>query len=77
MQAVYVHVNGTGAWALTKCPGCREVHKYPLCDATADAVFCKSCKRSMDIRGALAVEDTSRVAALPVGEHQIISAALH
>jgi hypothetical protein len=36
MQTVYVHVNGTGAWVLTKCPGCREVHRYPLCDATAD-----------------------------------------
>jgi hypothetical protein len=49
MQFVRLHVDGSGlVWALTKCRGCGEVHKYQATKVSTGPVNCKSCKRQME-----------------------------
>ena len=75
MRTVYVHVNESGAWALTKCPCCREVHKYPLDVAVDHAMGCKSCGQSLDIRRAMGTEVDAAVTALARHAHRSKPAA--
>jgi hypothetical protein len=54
MQTVYLHVDGAGAWAMTRCRSrpCRAIHKYLIAEASGSVVRCKSCGALMDIRDA-------------------------
>ena len=54
MRTVVMHVDGSGViWALARCRECGEVHKYLAADAIAHRVSCKSCRRPMEIQGAV------------------------
>ncbi len=68
MRTVYVRVDDLGAWALTRCRHCHEVHKYRLSDAVGLAVCCKSCLRPLDMRSALRAEAGPQLAQLRVAE---------
>ncbi len=76
MRTVYVHIDEAGAWALTKCPCCREVHKYVLRDAADHALSCKSCGLPVDLRRAIGVEAAAEVAALALREGRAGAASL-
>jgi len=54
MRTVVMHVDGAGTiWALAKCRVCGEVHKYLVVEAIAGDAHCRSCKRPMEIQGAV------------------------
>jgi RNase P subunit RPR2 len=54
VQSVRLHIDGNGVtWAMAKCRVCGEVHKYPISEALAGGVKCKSCGRPMEIQGAV------------------------
>jgi hypothetical protein len=54
MRTVVMHVDQAGVvWAIAKCRVCGEVHKYLVADAIAGDAHCRSCKRPMEMQGAV------------------------
>lgn len=50
MTTVRLHVDGQGeGWAMVRCDGCKEIHRYRATEASHGKVTCK-CGHTMDIR---------------------------
>ena len=50
MTTVRLHVDGQGeGWAMVRCDGCKEIHRYRAAEASHGTVTCK-CGHTMDIR---------------------------
>lgn len=64
MISVRLHVQAGTVWALCKCSGCGEIHKYTIRDAVAAPIACKQCGHRMDIKGAV-IEAVDRMPGAP------------